>query len=236
MSKSKSKGPGNPLVQEKKRRIGPGIVIVGVVVLALVAAVGVDYWRKHSSVEVSSNGRTEPAVITGPGTNGEGVKVGKADARTNIDLYLDFRCPHCAEFEEKVGPALDELVEDGTVTLTYWPMTFVNPDASPRLANAFAAAAANGKALSYADEMYADFTKAWTADQLVELGKKLGIDDAKFETAIKDNSYQGWLDSISKASDTRKVTGTPTVFVNDKQLSAEQLTVDGIKAAVSGVS
>jgi protein-disulfide isomerase len=233
---SKSKAPANPLVQEKKRRVGPGIVIVGIVVLALVAAVGVDYWRKHSSVEVSSTGRTEPAVITGPGTNGEGVKVGKDSATTNVDLYLDFRCPHCAEFEKETGPALDELVEDGTVTLTYWPLGFVNPEASPRLANAFAAAAAHGKALSFADEMYADFTKAWTTDQLIELGKKLGIDDAKFEAAVKDNSYQGWLDSVTKAADARKVTGTPTVFVNDKQLQPDQLTVDGLKAAVSGIS
>ena len=43
--------------------------------------------------------------------------------------------------------------------MTYWPLEFVNPDSSPRLANAFAAAAANGKAASYADEMYADFTQ-----------------------------------------------------------------------------
>jgi protein-disulfide isomerase len=229
--------PANPLVQEKKRRVPVGlIVVVGVVVLAIVAAVGVDYWRKHSSVDVTANGKAEPAVITGPGTNGEGVKVGKAAAPTNIDLYLDFRCPHCAEFEKETGPVLDELVEDGTVTLTYWPLKFVNPDNSPRLANAFAAAAASGKALSYADEIYADFTKAWTNDQLIELGKKLGIDDAKFEAAIKDNSYAGWLESINKASNDRKVEGTPTVFVNDKQLQGDQLTVDGLKAAVSGVS
>lgn len=231
---SKKKAPANPLVQEKKRRITPGIVIVVVLVLAIVAAVGVDYWRKHSSVEVTSN-RTEPAVITGPGTNGEGIKVGKDSAKTNIDLFLDFRCPHCAEFEEETGPMLDELVADGTVTLTYWPLGFVNKEASPRLANAFAAAAANGKALSYAGAMYGDFSKAWTNDQLIELGKKLGIDDAKFEAAIKDNSYQGWLDSITRVSNERKVEGTPTVFVNNEMLKSDQLTVDGIRAAVAGI-
>ncbi|MDX6262310.1 MAG: hypothetical protein QOH84_3998 [Kribbellaceae bacterium] len=238
MTNSKKKRPASPLVvQPQKRRAPVGlVVVVGVVVLAIVAAVGVDYWRKHSSVEVTSNGRTEPAVLTGPGTSGEGVKVGKDSATTNIDLFLDFRCPHCADFEKETGPVLDELVGDGTVTLTYWPLKFVNPGASPRLANAFAAAAASGKALSYADEIYADFTKAWTNDQLIELGKKLGIDDAKFETAIKDNSYAGWLESIDKTSSDRKVAATPTVFVNDKLLQSDQLTVDGLKAAVSGVS
>jgi protein-disulfide isomerase len=233
---SKAKAPANPLVQNKKRRIGPGIVIVGVVLLALIGAVGVDYWRKNSSVEVTASGRPEPTVITGPGTTGEGIKVGKDTAKTNIDVFLDFRCPHCAEFEEETGPVLDQLLADGTATVTYWPLGFVNPEASPRLANAFAAAAANGKAVSYGSQMYADFTKAWTTDQLIELGKKLGIDDAKFEAAIKDNSYQGWLESVTKVSTERKVEGTPTVFVNDKMLPGDRLTADGIKAAVSGIN
>jgi protein-disulfide isomerase len=235
-SKSKAKPPVNPLLQPKRKLISPGVVIVAVVVLAIVAAVGVDVWRKNSKVEVTSNGQPEPAVITGPGTNGKGVTVGKVGAKAHIDLYLDFRCPHCAEFEDATGPTLDKLVEDGTATLTYWPLMFVSPQDSPRLANAFAAAAANGKALTYADEIYADFNKSWTSDQLLQLGNQLGIDDAKFKTALNDDSYKGWLESIGQAANDRKVEGTPTVFVNDKMLTADQLTADGIKAAVGGTS
>ena len=233
---SKTKAPVNPLVQQPKRRITPGIIVVIVLVLALGGGVGVQYWRGHSKVEVTSTGKTEPAVITGPGTSGKGVTVGKAGAKAHIDLYLDFRCPHCAEFEESTGATIDKLVEDGTATLTYWPLAFVNPDASPRLANAFAAAAANGKALTYADEMYGDFSKSWTTDQLIELGKQLGIGDAKFQQALQDNTYAGWLDTVSKASDDRGVTGTPTVYVNDKQLDADQLTADGLQKAVDAIA
>lgn len=228
---SKTKAPVNPLL-DKRRRISPGIVVVIVLVLAIVAAVGVDYYRKHSAVSVTSSGRPEPAVITGPGTNGKGVTVGKAGAKSNIDLYLDFRCPHCEEFETATGPTLDQLVEDGTTTITYWPLAFVSPQDSPRLANAFAAAAANGKALSFVDAIYGDFSKAWTTDQLISLGKQLGIDDAKYEAAVNGNTYAGWLDSIAQAANNRKVEGTPTVFVNGKMLTAEQLTPEGIKAAV----
>jgi protein-disulfide isomerase len=228
---SKTKAPVNPLL-EQRRRISPGIVVVIVLVLAIVAAVGVDYYRKHSTVSVTSSGKPEPAVITGPGTNGKGVTVGKAGAKSNIDLYLDFRCPHCAEFEGASGSTLDQLVQDGTTTITYWPLAFVSPQDSPRLANAFAAAAANGKAMSFVDAIYGDFSKAWTTDQVISLGKQLGIDDAKFETAVKNNTYAGWLDSISQAGNTRNVQGTPTVFVNGKMLTAEQLTPAGVKAAV----
>ncbi|MGC4942877.1 DsbA family protein [Kribbella sp. DT2] len=230
---SKSKTPVNPLLQSKKRRIGPGVVVVVILVLALGAGVGVQYWRSNSGVEVSSSGGPEPTVITGPGTNGQGVKVGQAGAKVNIDLYLDFRCPHCKDFEDESGDTINKLVDDGTVTLTYWPLMFVNPDNSPRLANAFAAAAAEGKARSYADELYADFAKSWTEDQLIELGKQLKVDDAKFEAGVKGTTYGGWLESVGQAATTRKVEGTPTVFVNDKMLPADALTPEGITAAVN---
>jgi protein-disulfide isomerase len=226
----------NPLLQQPKRRVSPGIVVVIVLVLALAGGVGVQYYRGHSKVEVSSNSRPEPTVITGPGTSGKGVTVGKAGAKVNIDLYLDFRCPHCAEFEEASGSTIDKLVQDGTATLTYWPLQFVNPDASPRLANAFAAAAANGKALSFADEMYGDFSKSWTTDQLIELGEQLGVGDEKFQQALQDNTYAGWLESVGKAADERGVTGTPTVYVNGKQLPVDQLSSEGLQGAVDAVA
>jgi protein-disulfide isomerase len=233
---SKTNTPVSPLLQQPKRRISPGIVVAIVLVLALAGGVGVQYWRGHSKVEVTSSGKPEPALITGPGQSGQGVTVGTAGAKAHIDLYLDFRCPHCAEFEESTGATVDKLVQDGTVTLTYWPLQFVNPDASPRLANAFAAAAANGKALSYADEMYGDFSKSWTTDQLLDLGKQLGIGDAKFQAAVQDNTYGGWLESVSNAADDRGVTGTPTVYVNDKQLETEKLTPQGLQEAVGATA
>ena len=136
----------------------------------------------------------------------------------------------------KLEEAIDKLVADGTATLTYWPLQFVNPSASPRLANAFAAAAANGKALGFADQLYGDFTKSWTTDQLIELGQQLGVGDAKYQQAVKDNTYAGWLDSVGKAADDRGVTGTPTVYLNGKQLPTDQLTAEGLQKAVDAIA
>jgi protein-disulfide isomerase len=41
---------------------------------------------------------------------------------------------------------------------------------------------------------------------------------------------------VSNAADDRGVTGTPTVYVNDKQLDAGQLTADGLQKAVDAVA
>jgi protein-disulfide isomerase len=223
----------NTLLDPKPRRLSAGVIVVVVLVLALASGVGVQYWRGHSTVTVDTTSAVpEPAMITGPGADGKGVTVGKQGAKDHIDLYLDFRCPHCKDFEDESGGTIDKMVDDGTATVTYWPLAFVSPDASPRLANAFANAAAAGKGRSYANQLYGSFEKSWTTDQLLQLGKQLGIDDAKFQQGVKDDNYAKWLGSVAKAADARGVTGTPTVFVNNKMLNADQLTPAGLTAAV----
>ncbi|NEA36615.1 thioredoxin domain-containing protein [Streptomyces sp. SID13031] len=210
-------------------RNSSGIVVAVVLVLAIVSAVGVDYWRKHSEVNLDS-GRPEPAVITGPGTAGKGVTVGKRGADTNIDFYLAFSCRPCAEFEKATGSTLDPLLENGTVTVTYWPV--VSGDSDQRLATLFAAAAANGKASGFLHAVYGDSEKAWTDDQLAELGDKLGLPKDTFATALRTNSYGNWFKSIDETTVERQITELPAVLVNGKKLLGDQVTVDNLKSAL----
>jgi protein-disulfide isomerase len=231
-----SKAKPNPVLVEKpRRRVSVGLIVVVILVLVLAGGVGFQYWRSNSGVTVDNANAAEPAVITGPGTDGKGVTVGKAGAPGTIEIYLDYRCPHCKEFEDEAGTAINELVDSGAAKLIYWPMAFVNPDASPRLANAWACAADEGKARGYGDQMFADFAKTWTTDQLLELGTELGITDQSFQQCVRDNSQVKWIESIQTAADKRGVTGTPTVYVNGTKLGDDQLTADGIRTAL-GVS
>lgn len=208
-----------------------GMIAVGVVIVILAAGVGIQYWRTHSDVKVQNTGAAEPAVLTGPGTDGKGITVGKQGAKAQIDVYVDFRCPHCEEFEKKNSATLNELVDTGAATVTYQPLAFVT-DASPKLANAFACASAAGKARSYHDTLFGDFVKAWTEDQLLELGDKLGI-SGDFQQCVKTDKYKAWVESVGKAANERGVEATPTVFVNGNKLADDQLTPEGIRAAIT---
>ena len=221
--------------RQNKRRIGPGVIVVAVLILVLAGGVAIQYWRTNSGVDIENAG-PEPAMITGPGNGDKGVTVGSADAKAKVEVYVDFRCPHCKDFEDAVGPTLNQLVDDGKVQLTYNPLAFVNEDASPRLANAFGCAAAAGKARGFHDQLFADFVKSWTTDQLIELGQKLGITDSGFEKCVRDGGQRSWVDAVSKAADTRGVTGTPTVYVNGKVLSDPEAddAAEKLKAAVEG--
>jgi protein-disulfide isomerase len=212
------------------------MVVVAVLLLAVGAGVGVQYWRSTSGVSVAANRAPEPPVITAPGTDGQGVTVGRKGAGTHIDLYLDYRCPHCKDFEEEAGDTIGKLVDDGTATVTYHPMTFVNPKASPRIANAFACAAAAGKTRAYNDELYAGYSKAWSTQQLLELGSELRISDPAFAQCVRADGQAKWLESVGRAAAARGVNSTPTVFVDGKKLAEDQLTPDGIRAAAGARS
>jgi protein-disulfide isomerase len=217
--------------RKNKRRVGPGVIVVGILILVLAGGVAIQYWRTNSGVSLKNAG-AEPAMITGPGNGDKGVTVGSADAKAKIEVYVDFRCPHCQEFEDEVGPTINQLVDEGKVQLTYNPLAFVNEEASPRLANAFGCAAAAGKARGFHDQLFADFVKSWTTDQLLELGKKLGITDAGFEKCVRDGGQRGWIEAVGKAAEARGVTGTPTVYINGKVLPEEDYTPEKLKAAV----
>jgi protein-disulfide isomerase len=227
----KDQGPVAAARKTTQRRIGPGAIVVGILILVLAGGVAIQYWRTNSGVDLKNAG-AEPAMITGPGSGGQGVTVGSADAKAKIDVYVDFRCPHCKDFEEEVGPTINQLVDEGKAQLTYNPLAFVNEEASPRLANAFGCAAAAGKARGFHDQLFADFVKSWTTDQLLELGKKLGITDSGFETCVRDGGQRSWIEAVGKAAEARGVTGTPAVYVNGKVLPEDDQTPEKLKAAV----
>jgi len=53
---------------------------------------------------------------------------------------------------------------------------------------------------------------------MLNIGKSIGINSAKFEKCIKDGNYVKWTGNVAAASAKANVNGTPTIFVNGKEL------------------
>ncbi|MFI5732782.1 phosphatase PAP2 family protein [Kribbella sp. NPDC051587] len=206
----------------------PAAVIAATLVLAIVAGAGVGYWREHSPVHVEAG--PEPALITGPGTAGKGVTFGEPGAKATIDIWLEFDNLGAAEFEKANGQMLDTLLQDGTATVTYWPLN--SNEVRPQVSHLFAVAAANGKGRGFLRAYYADFAKAWTDHQLIELGDKLGVPEGKFSAELTSNSYDAWLNSVTDASYKFPLEHSPAVFVNGKQLLTDAVTPTSLKDAI----
>src|SRR5918992_5357803 len=112
---------------------GPSIAtLVAVVVLVLFAgAVGFGVYRAQSGA-----GDALPA-----GATAEGVAVGDPDAPVTIDLYLDFQCPACAQYEQQASSTIDELVTSGQARVVYHPVAYLNRFSSTQYSSRSSAAA-----------------------------------------------------------------------------------------------
>ncbi|MCK9893320.1 thioredoxin domain-containing protein [Frankia sp. AgB32] len=217
--------------QERRRR---NLVIAGVVVVVLVIA-GVIGFVVQNSREDST-----PVVLpaTATGTD-HGIVVGKASAPVTVDMYEDFQCPICGELEKTTGPTINTLLDQGKIKITYHMMIFLGPE-SKRAANAAAAAANEGRFRELHSVLYAnqpeEKTGGYTNAQLITFGAKAGLTSQAYKDAVNNGTYDGYATKVDSDASKAGVTGTPTVFVDGRQLSQDQLTPAGFTAAVNAAS
>lgn len=96
--------------------------------------------------------------------------IGAPNAATTIDVFEDFLCPYCKQFEEQSGPAIQRAVDAGTLRVRYHMLTFLNQasasgDYSSRAAGALQCVGGEGQR-----EVFAKFHAALFAAQPAENG------------------------------------------------------------------
>ncbi|MGH8825779.1 MAG: DsbA family protein [Jiangellaceae bacterium] len=202
-------------------------VVAGVVVVVIAVAVAVLVSRRSAD--------DSAAVPTGVEAPDGGVVVGDVSAPVTVDLWIDFQCPFCRDFELESGPTLGELAADGSVRLVYHPLSFLGEE-SERAANAFGCSVDAGGPAEYQRVLFEnqppEQTGGFTVDDLVALGEQAGITGDEFETCVADGTYDGWVANVAASQQEAGVTATPTVLVDGQTLDAGQLTPDGVRAAV----
>lgn len=171
-----------------------------------------------------------------------GFVMGNPKAKVAIVEYGSLTCPHCRHFAETaMKPLLSQYVRTGKASYEYRSMTLNAIDAAATLV-----ARCDGPRHFFpiAEELYAtqptwvakitnadtDKLNALPADEmmlgvakvagLLSLAASHGIPQAKAETCLKDQSAAGQLAQMMQAAEDRGVQGTPTFFVNGKQVPA----------------
>ena len=210
--------------RQRERLLRLGIVGAVIVAVAIIAV----------AVTVSRNGDDGPTAL--PETvaaEGDGVTFGAADAPVTVDVWLDFLCPHCKDFEDQNGSTLDELADAGEAKITYHPVTFTGRNYSGRANNAFGCAIDAGQGKEYLEGLFVS-PQQWTDNALIDVGEELGL-DGDFASCVRDDTYDDWSSSVTqKATERGDITGTPTVHVNGEVL--ENWTPDGIRGAVAAAA
>jgi protein-disulfide isomerase len=208
-------------------RRGPStLTLVAVVVLVLFAgAVGFGVYRAQAGAGALPAGATAA-----------GVAVGNPDAPVTIDLYLDFQCPACAQYEQQAGATIDELVASGRARVVYHPVAYLNRFSSTQYSSRSSAAAGcaadAGVLPRFAQLLFANQPPEGGAglpdEQLVALGTQAGAGSG-FAGCVQDGRYAGWTRSVTDAASRAGITATPTVLVNGREV---ERTAEALRAAV----
>ncbi|MGH3881143.1 MAG: DsbA family protein [Actinophytocola sp.] len=231
-----------PAVARHKSSDRKKVVIGVVVVVLLLGAVlgGVIYTNSQKN---ATEGQSIDEAATGANTeasypvrrDGAVVVVGEDAAKVTLDVYEDFLCPVCGQFEKAYGKDLEQHVKDGTVRLRYHMLPMLNevsdpPGYSMDSANAGLCAADAGKFPQYHvslfDSQPEEGSRGWDKQQLAKLGKDLGITAPAFESCVESGKYESVLaQSLEKVRNTeylkqdlngQKSFGTPTVANGQK--------------------
>ncbi|MFG2086059.1 MULTISPECIES: DsbA family protein [unclassified Spirillospora] len=216
--------------RQKQRRLLA--IVLGSVVAVAVIVVGtvliIDYQSKQGRAEVHQ-GALAPLSRQDDGSI---VMAQPGVTKPVLEVFEDFQCPVCKQFEEATGETVLELAERGKVKVVYRPFHLFGQQKDPIRINSLRAAEAAlcvpaDKWISYHDALFrfqpAEGSEGFSPDDLVKWGKDVGVTDPNFEKCVRDEQKKSQVDAMTKyALQDRQVQGTPSVFLDGKQLDSTQ--------------
>jgi protein-disulfide isomerase len=215
--------------QRRKRTLWTSVIAVAALVIAGLIGWGVYASQKSGDVVPPPNATADSGITVGSGP-------------VTIDVYEDFICPACRQFEQTSGATLDQLVADGKVKIVYHTIAFLDRFSTTQYSTRSAAAAAcadeGDKFRDYAKALFqrqpSEGGPGLSDGELIAIGTSVGLDEGAFGSCVQSGKYKPWVGSVTDAASERGVNGTPTVFVDGKQV--EQPTPQAITAAVDAAA
>jgi protein-disulfide isomerase len=144
----------------------------------------------------------------------------KATKVTMVE-FSDFQCPFCKRAEPTVKTVLDKYGKDLALIWMNQPLPF--HDHAMDAATAFQAAARQGtdKAWKLHDKMYENNTALTRAD-IEKYAGDVGLNVARWKKDWDDPKIKDEVSEDSKAGTAAGASGTPTFFINGRQLVGAQ--------------
>ncbi len=169
--------------------------------------------------------------LSAPTISADDPSLGNKDSKVKVVVFSDFQCPYC----KTLFPAFRTMITKYQDKVEF-SFKNLSVDSHPQSADSALAASCaqdQGKFWEYADKLYASQTE-WTNAKDITFFKSyataLKLDTTKFAQCLDGKVNQARLDAIKKEATGFAISGTPTIFVNDKVetgvVSADQLTKD----------
>lgn len=208
--------------QARQRATAIGAAVAALIVI--IVAVGV----------IIITAQQDKKVVVAPANLADGgMLLGDPEAPITIEIYEDFICPICSEFQNMYADQFTAWTADGSVRIVYRPVAILNPysttNYSTRSLNAFAAVMDTSPEVA---EAYYEILMAnqpdeggpgLTDDILLDLAEQVGADRAAIEPAVSSLKFKNWIEEqneyLSKNYQENGKVGTPTIVVDGEKLS-----------------
>jgi len=153
---------------------------------------------------------------------------GNATAKVVLTEYSDFQCPACGYAEPIIRTLRAEYRDSIAFRYVHFPLTNLHP-------NAFAAAEASecandqGKFWEYHDKLFEN-QNSLGKDMYIKLAEQLNLNITLFRACIDSDAKKDVVNRDLKESLGKNLQGTPSFFVNDKQI--EDFKYENLKKAI----
>jgi protein-disulfide isomerase len=156
----------------------------------------------------------------------EGVTVGDDDAPVQILVFSDYMCPSCAVWAGQIEKMMKaEFVATGKVRYTYYDFPL-----GGNFKHSFVAARAarcsgdQGRYWEYHDRLLGSqqswaYSQNTPVAQFIQMAAEVGIDTRSFESCLRSDRHAEVVTANRVLGQTLGVGGTPTVFLNGRQLT-----------------
>jgi protein-disulfide isomerase len=170
-----------------------------------------------------ANGVKTPQCDAEPPADLDAPTIGNPNAGVTVAAYSDFSCPHCRDYALNVFPQIRrKYVRPGTVRYEHHDFPLPVDKWSRPAANAAREVqrrAGDTAYFEYATALYRH-QDSYSYDLFGDLASTVNVPGKPVEQAARNGAYCAVLnESIQQGLD-RGVSGTPTVFVNDRKLLA----------------
>jgi protein-disulfide isomerase len=230
-----------------RRRDSTWMIVAAVVVVVLgVAVIGGVLLQRYRSNQAAE---TVLPAMTVPGSGQYPVELDKADAtvlvgkptaRNTVDLYEDFLCPICGQFEAANFTNIEKQLQAGTIKVRYHLLNLLdnssNPPGYSTMAANTALAVATASPGKFMDFHYSLYRKqpeeggaGWTQQQLTSLANRLGVSGPAFDSVVNNKTYNSQINTNLRRAEADPALqqqtsggsgfGTPTVLANGKTVN-----------------
>ena len=190
-----------------------------------------------ATTKANQGGVPKQVLADASWTYGDGATLDTVAASAPVlDIYFDYSCSHCAQFEGLHTQEINQLLSEKKITLALHPCKLLEQEWTSVVMNAMGVVLdeAPAQSLSFHNAAFEIFSQAiqtknqsnMTVEGLVAAATKVNVPkdvSAKFKAAVDSDKYGKWVTLGDEAFKARELEGTPTVFFKGEKVDLNKL-------------